>query len=75
MLVFSNRLGGLYQNALSKVDCRFTLAVEQAIESANGLGKKVDARPRDLHWNATGHEIVAATLATQIQEAQLISFN
>lgn len=73
MLVFSNRLGGLYQNALSKVDCHFTLAVEQAIESANGLGKKVDARPRDLHWNATGHEIVAATLARQIQEAQLLT--
>ncbi len=74
LLVFCNRHGGLYADAIAKnVDCYFTLAVEQAIEAAVVDGKRVDARPRDLHWNADGHAVVADALLRAIAERNLVS--
>lgn len=72
MLVFCNRHGGLYSKALVSTNFHFTLAVEQAIDAAVGAGAKVDARPRDLHWNAAGQRIVGDALVGVIEKESLL---
>lgn len=75
LLVFCNRHGGLYAEAMADTGCEFTLVGEESIQQAVAEGKSVDARPRDLHWNEAGHEVVAVGLARTISGRQLLELD